>query len=309
MTAFSYLPLRSLNKPILITGGVGFIGSHLARLFREEGREVRIVDNFCVQPMIPLAGEILRKDVSDIEKSDLQDVACVYHLAASKSIPDSFQNPYRYTLDMPAASRLLEEATRAGVKRIIICSTCEVYGQSSQQPIREDAPIKPRSPYAATKAAVELMSNVYRETFGLNLTIVRLFNVFGPGERPDAVIPSFCNQLLSTDSITIEGDGNQKRDFTYVTDVVDALYQLQDQAEDCAVLNIGSGRSMTIQEVADHVLLLHGRGKKVYIPRRIQEIAEFRADTQLLRKLLGYRVKVNVVDGIRRTFEWWKDRK
>lgn len=194
---------------ILISGGAGFIGSHLASRFRQDGRSVVVVDSLAVQPLLPTVGRLVHKDVATLTIDDLRDVACIYHLAAHKSVPRSFQNAPFYLENVTAATRFLELMAESHIARIIFASTCEVYGQSPIQPISESCPGDPRSPYAVSKLAVDMMAKVYRRVHGLNLTVARLFNIYGPGERPDAVVPFFCHQLLSGEPIGIEGDGRK----------------------------------------------------------------------------------------------------
>lgn len=290
---------------ILITGGAGFIGTHLARRFEREGRSVVVIDNLIAQPMMPTCGQLLCKSVEEMSAGDLEGVACVYHLAAHKSVPLSFDEAPSYLANIAAATRLLELARETRLPRLIIASTCEVYGNSVLQPIPESQNPDPRSPYAVTKCAVDHMARVFRRAHDLDITSVRLFNVYGPGERPDAVVPSFCRKLMLGEPIEIEGDGEQRRDFTHVTDIVEALFRLAG-LESCPFLvNLGSGSSVSINALAGDLVAIHGSGTSCHRSGRPEEIDTFVADTSLARELIGFEPVVPWQDGLKDIYRWW----
>jgi nucleoside-diphosphate-sugar epimerase len=290
---------------ILITGGAGFIGRHLALRFLEEGWDVDVLDNLCVEPLLPPVGNLIRKSVEEITAADLRNVSCVYHLAAWKSVPGSFDEPGKYLEALPAASRFFDAVLRAGIPRLIVVSTCEVYGCAERLPTPEDEPLRPRSPYAVAKAAIEMLTSVYRQAYGLDATVVRLFNVFGPGERPDAVIPAFCSMVLSDRPILIEGSGSQQRDFSHVSDIVEGLYRLRETAVTGGVVNLGRGETKSIVSVCDSILQVAGRGAWEQVAGRRQEIETFKADITLAGRQLGYAPRVDFEDGLRDTYDWW----
>jgi dTDP-glucose 4,6-dehydratase/UDP-glucose 4-epimerase len=296
----------SRDGRILISGGAGFIGHHLAARFKRDRRSVVVVDNLMVRPLLPTVGRLIHKDVAEMTPDDLTDVACVYHLAAHKNVPQSFRAAPSYLDNVVVATHLLELAAQTRVPRLILASTCEVYGESPIQPIPESHPGDPRSPYAVSKLAVDLMANVYRRVHHLNITVVRLFNVYGPGERPDAVVPAFCLQLLSGKPIGVEGDGTQSRDFTHVSDVVEALYRLAFPAQVPHVVNVGSGYSVSVNQVADDLIGLHAGGSKTHLPARLEEINTFTADTRLASDVIGFKSSVAWREGLKDTYHWWK---
>lgn len=291
---------------IVITGGAGFIGHHLANALIGEGYDVVVVDNLCVKPLLPIVGTFVKKSVSELTTDDLRDVACVYHLASWKSVPGSFDEPLQYVENVHAATHLLDLVVRCAVPRMIVTTTCEVYGISPQLPTPESAPLLPRSPYAVSKAAVDMLAQVYQRTYGLDLTVVRLFNVYGPGERPDAVVPRFCELLMRDQALPIEGNGFQQRDFSYITDIVWMLRQLMCPPTHLRTVNLGSGEATPILDLAQMLIEINRRGDIAFAPERLQEIPSFCADMSTVRAVLDTPSSVPLADGLRETYQWWK---
>lgn len=300
-----------LKNRILITGGAGFIGGHLARALVASGEEVTVLDDLRVPPMIPPegTGKFLEKPVLELEERDLSDVRLVYHLASHKSVPRSFKQPLDYLDNVDSGRHLLALCTSVGVPKVVVGSTCEVYGQADTLPTPEDSPLSPRSPYAASKVGLEMVAGAHqRASVAPEVGIVRFFNVYGPGERPDALVPRLCANLLTRNELPVEGDGEQRRDFTYITDVVDKLVALANRPLP-SVVNFGSGQSLSVNDV---IRILQATSPAAEVARkqpRPNEITEFRADTALQTRQIGERSGgIAIEEGIRLTLEWWQSR-
>ncbi|CAM5587531.1 NAD-dependent epimerase/dehydratase family protein (plasmid) [Streptomyces viridifaciens] len=291
----------------LITGGAGFIGGHLARALTAAGTAVRAVDDLRVTPLIKPDNGLLRKRVLDLTSDDLRGVDVVYHLASEKNVPLSFEMPLKYLENLTSTEHLLRLCVEANVRRVVVASTCEVYGRARRLPTAESEPLAPLSPYAASKVAMEMVSHIYQRAteLGGRISVVRLFNVFGPGERPDAVVPRFCAGALADSRLPIEGDGTQRRDFSYIDDVVDRLRHIP-LVKSVPFLNIGSGRSFSVLEIADILKEISPMTTVTHSSERPNEIPEFRADTTLLDRLLPLdRSMTEFREGMIKTLEWW----
>lgn len=299
------------DKKVLITGGAGFIGGHLARAMAALGREVIVVDDLRVPPMISPDGtvKLVEKPVLELDADDLANVELIYHLASHKSVPRSFHQPLDYLDNVDSGRHLLNLCTAVGTPKVLVASTCEVYGQASALPTPEETPLSPRSPYAATKVGLEMIARAHQRAPGApEVGVVRFFNVYGPGERPDELVPRLCANLLLRNELPVEGDGSQRRDFSFVTDTVDKLIGLADRPL-APVMNIGSGRSYSVNEVIQALQEYSPGARIVHKPARINEIQEFRADTALHVGSTGNpAAPVSLLDGIRATFEWWAAR-
>ncbi|MEU5896775.1 MULTISPECIES: NAD-dependent epimerase/dehydratase family protein [unclassified Streptomyces] len=295
---------RAREGRILVTGAAGFLGRHLVRALHAQGLDVLAVDNLCVPPVEAPPDDLLCASVLDLTAEDLRGVTCIYHLSAWKSVPDSFSHPYRCVENVRAGEHVLRLARAAGVARVVVASSCEVYG-TTQTPTREDAPLAPRSAYAMSKAAVDCLAAVVRRG-GQDVTVARLFNVYGPGERPDAVVPAFCQGALVKGEIVVEGSGRQRRDFSYVTDIVARLVELS-LVETCpAIVNLGSGTSHTILELSSWMTRRRPETTITFGPERPLEIEEFRADTALADALFTASDPVGLEAGLEETFSWWE---
>ncbi|MDX6759553.1 MULTISPECIES: NAD-dependent epimerase/dehydratase family protein [Streptomyces] len=293
---------------ILVTGGAGFIGGHLARALVASGEEVTVLDDLRVPPMIPPegTGKFVEKPVLALSERDLADVRLVYHLASHKSVPRSFKHPLEYLDNVDSGRHLLALCADAGVPRVVVGSTCEVYGEADELPTPESSPLSPRSPYAASKVGLEMLAGAHqRAPGGPEVGVVRFFNVYGPGERPDALIPRLCANLLTREEIPVEGDGEQRRDFTYIADVVDKLIALAGRPLP-PVVNLGSGRSFSVNDVVHVLRKSFPDAEVVRKASRPNEIAEFRASTALQNRQIGPRPgAVDLEEGIRLTLAWW----
>lgn len=304
----------------LVTGGAGFIGSNLVRGLLERGDEVVVLDNFSTglrSNLEPHAGriEIFEADLRDRGAVERAVSGCevVFHEGAMPSVPRSIEDP-QTSFDVNAGGTLnvLRAAQEAGVRRVVYAASSSAYGDTPTLPKVESMMPNPRSPYAADKLHGENLCKVFTVVHGLECVALRYFNVFGPNQRPDsayaAVIPKFTDCVLRGESPTINGDGQQSRDFTYIDNVV-RMNLLAAEAEGVGglVINAGAGDRTTLLELLD--LICEACGKKVepvHGPPRAGDVRDSQADLSLAREHLGYRPVVDLREGVRRTVEWFR---
>lgn len=307
------------NKNIttyLITGGAGFIGSHLVRRVLESGCKVRVLDNFSsgYRENIPEGIELIEGDVRDVEtvKRAVSGVDYVVHLAAQISVPKSINDPITNDeVNSRGTLNVLMVAKDAGVKQFVLASSCAVYGDSTQLPLSEDCPPAPLSPYAITKLAGEYYCKAFYNLHGFRTVALRYFNVFGPGQRPDsqyaAAIPKFVDAISSGRRPTIFGDGEQTRDFVYVGNIAQAI-MLACKSEKAAgrVINIGSGTKTSLNELLRVLGKIAGCDvKPVYEDARAGDIRHSVGNISLAKELLGFECEVGLEEGLRRTYEYF----
>lgn len=267
------------------------------------------VDYLRIAPLQDPVGDFREKAVLDMVINEVADVDVVYHLASHKSVPESFHRPLDYLDNMRSTMHLLEICSAARVPRVIVGSTCEVYGQAGELPNREDSSLAPRSPYAASKVAVEMAARAHQHhDDGTEVMVARLFNVFGPGERADALVPALCRSALVDRALVVEGGGEQRRDLSYIDDTVSKLESMGTSVY-APVLNLGSGRSWSVREIVDMVSELAPGVSVTNADERPNEIREFVAHTAAATEALGEQSPcTDVPAGVRITFNWWVDR-
>jgi UDP-glucose 4-epimerase len=304
----------------LVTGGCGFIGSHLARELVNLG-EVIVLDDLSsggtgrIQDLLDagkaklIRGSILHRNLLS---EACKGVECVFHLAAMVSVSRSMERPLEtHEVNATGTLAVLAAAREAGVRKIVFSSSSAVYGDNPATPKGEGMPPDPLSPYAASKLAGEYYCEVYRRSFGLPTASLRYFNVYGPGQDPRgeyaAVIPSFIVHVLRRRPPVIFGDGNQIRDFVSVRDVVRAnILALQRDA--VGTFNIGSGDGTTILNLARAVMEIGGLSREpAFGTPRPGDIRESVADISRAKDVMGFRPRVHLADGLRETFEWFRD--
>ncbi len=298
----------------LVTGGAGFLGSALANRLVGGGHEVRVIDNLTSGDPDRLDPRVLftRGDVADIPKlwTLLQDVSCVYHLAARVSVPESIQYPRDYNHDNVGGTVSLMEAIRdAGVQRVVLASSGAVYGTQEQQPLHEGMIPNPDSPYAVGKLAAETYVRTIGMLWGIETVSLRIFNAYGPGQQLPAshapVIPRFLKAAFAGASLVIFGDGEQTRDFVYVDDVVDALLAAATAPDiDRQVINVGGGEETSLNELVVAIGQVVGRHlEPIYNTGQPGGVRHMRADLTRAGKLLGYTPKTTLPDGLRLTLD------
>jgi UDP-glucose 4-epimerase len=287
----------------LVTGGAGFIGSHLADALVERGDEVIIIDNLSggVKENLNPKAEFHQLDLRDLEKIKpfFEGVDFVFHLAARPRIPLSIQDPIASHEDnLNATLNVLVAARDAKVKKVIYSSSSSVYGNQEVLPVTENLPAQPLNPYGLQKYVGELYGKIFSDLFGLPTVSLRYFNVFGhraPQEGAYAtVVGIFLRQRKEGKPLTIVGDGEQSRDFTYVKDVVNSnISAAQSNVRKGEAINIGAGTPYTINKLAEII-----GGEKEYIPPRPGEIKHSFADASLAKKLLGWQPEYNLETGL-----------
>lgn len=313
----------------LITGGAGFIGSHLTSALVERGDRVRVLDDLSSGKRSNLAhlevGETGSGAPVELEVGDIVDeAACgramegvsgVLHEAAQVSVPQSLEDPVRsYQVNVMGTLQLLEAARRAGVQRFVMAASSAAYGESPVSPKVEELPLDPHSPYASGKIAGEHLLKVYGRAHGIRTVCLRYFNVFGPRQADDSpytgVIAIFVKLLGEGRAPEIHGDGEQTRDFTFVANAVAAnLAALEADLEPGAVINVGGGESISINALYRELAGLMGRQlEPSYAPSRAGDVRHSLADLSRAEALLGYRPVVGWKEGLERTVAWYRER-
>jgi UDP-glucose 4-epimerase len=303
---------------MLVTGGAGFIGSHLAGCLAELGHDVRILDNFSTGRRSNLESlaadvEVVEGDIQSYERAStaVRGREVVFHLAALPSVPRSVQDPLTsHASNVTGLLNVMLAARDAGIRRVVYASSSSVYGADPRLPKREDMTPLPISPYAVAKLAGEGYCRAFGEVYGLQTVAIRYFNVFGPRQDPRsqyaAVVPNFISALLKGEPPVIHGDGRQSRDFTYVENVVEANVLALD-AERAAgqVYNVACGEGITVNDlVAELREQLDSHVEPIYLPARAGDVRHSLADISAARRDLGYEPTVLVREGLGRTIEY-----
>jgi len=299
---------------VLVTGGAGFIGSHLVRALLARGDDVRVLDNLSTGARANLADHPVELLVADVGEADqvraaTRGVDTVFHLGAMISVPVSLENPANcYRTNVLGSLHVLEAARRELVRRVVLASSSAVYGDHDG-PVAEDAASRPMSPYASSKLAMEELARLYTSAMGLQTVCLRFFNVYGPRQDVHspyaAVIPLFIEGLLDGRPPTIHGDGGQSRDFVFVEDVVQAMLQASQAAVAGQVFNIGQGQSWTVLELAETLAALVQESlPPVFGPARAGDIRTSAADIGRATEALGYRPVWDLHQGLQATVEW-----
>lgn len=303
---------------VLVTGGAGFIGSHLVDALLARGDAVTVLDNLSSGSIDNLknhtnnpAFRFIQGDIRDAEavKRALAGVDAIIHEAAMVSVPLSIKDPkLTHSVNVEGTLTLLKAGLKRGIKRFIYASSCAIYGEQAKLPISEDALPKPLSPYASSKLTAEQRCQKFHELEGLETVRLRYFNVYGPRQTGEyaGVMTKFTERLNANRPPIIHSDGKQTRDFIYVNDVVDAtLLALEREDAVGEAINIGTGKETSINELCELFLELTGKThlKPTHEARRAGDIKRSQADISKARKLLGFKPKVRLEDGIQRLLE------
>jgi len=301
---------------ILVTGGAGFIGSHIVEHFQDRA-EVRVLDNLRSGYRHNLASfrhEFIEASILEREsvRHAVQGVDYVFHLAAMISVPESMTNPIGCNeLNTTGTLIVLEEAARAGVKKLVLSSSAAIYGDNPVTPKVETMPAEPKSPYAITKLDGEFYCRMFAEEGRLPTACLRYFNVFGPRQDPKsqyaAAVPIFIDRALKQLPITIHGDGGQTRDFIYVKDIAAANAFFATQSPATGVFNVAYGRELTIQELAEKICALTGsRSVITHGPERLGDVKHSRAAIDKLCAA-GFAPTSNFADGLAATIQCFQN--
>ncbi len=299
----------------LVTGGAGFIGSHLAEGLVRRGHEVRVFDNLSTGSLDNLAPvrdavEVVIGDLRDDEAVNraVEGVEVVFHQAADPSVPRSISHPRDcYDINVLGTLNLLAAARDAGCRRVVFASSCAVYGNDPRQPKSEELPPAPESPYASSKLAGEELCQVFTRVYGLEAVALRYFNVYGPRQSPDgpyaSVIPRFIADLKAGARPRVFGDGEQTRDFIFVGDVVEANLRAATADEAVGeVVNVGSGRSTSLNTLLTVLAPLIGNTvEPIYEAERPGDVRHSLAETSKARRLLGFEAQTSLAEGLAQT--------
>ena len=306
-----------MRNRYLVTGGAGFIGSHIVRRLVGEGELVRVVDNLSTGQSARLQDvrdsvEFVEGDLADERVSDdvVKGVDHVLHQAAVPSVQRSVRDPIGTNRsNVTATLNVLESCRKAGVRRLVYAASSSAYGDTEVLPKIEEMSPNPLSPYALQKLVGERYCKLYYDLYGLETVSLRYFNVFGPDQDPhseySAVIPKFIAKLLAKESLTIYGDGEQSRDFTYVENVVEAnLLALRAATAPGNICNIGCGERITLNQLVCLLEEILGANANVnYTASKPGDVRHSLADVTLAQRLLGYEPKVMVEEGLRRAVQ------
>jgi nucleoside-diphosphate-sugar epimerase len=325
----------------LVTGGAGFIGSHIVERLLKEGNFVRVLDNFYTgkrenlnfaidhrpSTIDPKQFELLEGDIRDkaICNKSCSGIDFVLHQAALRSVPKSMQAPHDYNeVNIDGTLNMLEAAKSNKVKRFVFASSSSVYGDTDKFPEKEDAYPLLISPYALSKLAGEYYCRIYSEHFKLETVCLRYFNVFGPRQALDdeyaVVIPKFIHCILHDQQPPIFGTGKQSRDFTYIDNVVEANIlaatvelrtpnsKLPTNAVVHKVFNVANGKDNTVLQLVDSLNKIIGKNiKPQFLPVRAGDVFRTSADISIIKTILGYKPKVSFEEGLRRTVEYFRN--
>jgi len=311
----------------LVTGGAGFIGSHIVEELVKRGEKVRVLDNFftgkrenldftkSLNHPITQSLEVIEGDIRDLKKvkQAMKDVDYVIHEAALRSVPKSMEDPVSYhEVNLTGTLNILFTAREEKIKKVVFASSSSVYGETNRLPEKEEFSPQPISPYALTKLAGEYYCQVFSRAYGLKTVSLRYFNVFGPRQSLESqyavVIPKFINCMLKDASPPVHGDGLQSRDFTYIDNVVKATIQaalVPDLNGD--VLNIASGKAYTVLDIVKYLnQILKKNIKPAFTPPRLGDVRHTLADISLMQEKLKVTAEVDFFEGLKRTVDYFK---
>jgi len=310
---------------VLVTGGAGFIGSHVVERLLERGDTVTTLDDFndFYDPALKRRNAAAFASKARVVEADIcNEIALrelfltgrfdtIVHLAARAGVRGSLAHPQLYTrVNVAGTQTLLELAREFGVKKFVFASSSSVYGVNQKLPFNEDDPIqKPISPYAATKLAGEALCHVYHHLYGLEMVCLRFFTVYGPRQRPDLVIYKFTQAILAGKPIEVYGDGHTARDYTYIDDILQGVMATVERSFGFEIINLGESHTVELRALI--ALIEKATGKTAQINRQPMQPGDVPitfADISKARRLLGYNPQVPIEDGIARFVEWYRNR-
>ncbi|MDQ3007341.1 MAG: SDR family NAD(P)-dependent oxidoreductase [Chloroflexota bacterium] len=309
----------------LVTGGAGFIGSHITHALLEQGAPVRIFDNFSsgkrenVEALTKRFGasqlEIIEGDVRDASRvtEAVRDIEVIFHEAAFVSVPQSMLEPQEcFDVNITGTSLLFDAARKAGVRRAVVASSAAVYGESDALPLAEETRLQPLSPYAVSKRVDEMYAELFTNSFGFEVTALRYFNVYGPRQRPDsmyaAAVPIFARRLLDGKPVTVFGDGGQTRDLINIHDVVRAnLIAAQHPNAAGKIFNVCTGLETRLLDLLDVLYQLFPEAPRPeFAAPRAGDIYRSAGSPQKALDIMNFRAQVSLEDGFKETVDWMR---
>ena len=315
-------------KTILVTGGAGFIGSHLCERLLEEGHSVICLDNFDSYydpnlkfrnveeiskkypgPFTMVTGDIRNRDhLTELFKKNRIDA--VFHLAARAGVRPSIVDPLLYEdVNLRGTITLLEVCKEFGMKNFIFASSSSVYGENQRVPFSEtDLDIQPISPYGATKRAGELLCYSYHHLYGIHIACLRIFTAYGPRQRPEMAIHKFTRLIDQGKEIPMYGDGSSKRDYTYIDDLIDGMMAVHHHQRGFEIYNLGESRTTSLKELIRMIEECLGKKAKILsMEPQPGDVSITYADITKAKRLLNYQPKIEMEEGIKRFVEWYKE--
>jgi len=309
---------------ILVTGGAGFIGSHVCEMLLSKGENVVCLDNINdyynptykeknLEGLENPAFKFYKADIREFEAVkevfEKEDIHKVVHLAARAGVRPSIEQPLLYEeVNIKGTINMLECARQHDVKNFVFGSSSSVYGDVKEVPFREDGPVSPISPYGATKRAGELFCYAYHKLYGMNVTCLRFFTVYGPRNRPDMAIFKFVDAAYKGETIKVFGDGTSKRDYTYVGDIAAGIVAASERDLGFEEINLANSRTVALTELISTIEEKTGKKMNLeHIPDQLGDMEITSADISKARELLGYEPKTNIEMGIQKVVEWYRE--
>jgi UDP-glucuronate 4-epimerase len=322
---FYRVRIGDLEMHILVTGGAGFIGSHLVEKLLHENHQVTVIDNF--DPFYPR--EIKQKNLDavrhfkkfDFHEIDIQDRFAlevlfgntrfdfIVHLAAKAGVRPSIADPQGYyRTNVEGTINLLECCRKSGVNKFILASTSSIYGNTNKVPFCEDDPVdRPVSPYGASKKAAELICHTYHHLYKIKIHALRFFTVYGPRQRPDLAIHKFFDLVMHDQPLPLYGDGSTSRDYTYIDDIIAGIMKSMERIDGYEIINLGNSRSISLMELVRLIGEVTGKTiKKEYFPMQAGDVITTSADISKAQKMLDYRPATRLEDGLKVFLEWYQ---
>ncbi len=315
-----------MANSILVTGGAGFIGSHLVDRLLAGGHRVTVLDNFndFYDPAIKRANVRTHLDHDNYRliEADIRDRdavrACfregqfeqLIHLAAMAGVRPSIARPVLYQeVNLIGTMNLLEACREYGIARLIFASSSSVYGNNEKVPFSESDPVdNPISPYASTKKSGELMAYTYHHLYGIPTACLRFFTVYGPRQRPEMAIHLFTDRIYRGEAIEMFGEGKSKRDYTFITDIIDGIMRCREADFEYEIFNLGRSDTVTLAELIAKIERYLGKKADIITkPHQPGDVERTFADVSKARRLLGYEPKVSIDEGLKRFVEWYTD--
>ena len=310
---------------ILVTGGAGFIGSHLLERFLEEGHDCLCVDSFddfypeaikrtnlqgCVShPRFRLLESDIRDPCTYEKIERTMEISAIVHLAARAGVRPSLEQPLLYEqVNVHGTMMLLDFARRKKIDRFVFASSSSVYGNNEKIPFHEDDRVDwPISPYAATKKAGELLAHTYTHLYGLACTCLRFFTVYGPRQRPEMAIHKFTRKIDAGEPVPVFGDGSSERDYTYISDIIDGVVAATERLGGFQTINLGDSRTVSLKKLIESIENSLGRKARLeWMPEQPGDVRKTCADIRTARERLGFVPAVPIEEGIGRFVEWYR---